>query len=160
MSTASPFQSGALVNAQGINLQEHFDAVLHYDLAWNPTRHEQREDRADRFGQERPEVRVVTWYGADNPIDGVILARAREGSGLRWSPSHGSGPKSSARCTNGGVPPRGRRAASPSSRYCRWTRSAHTHTTSPERQRRNARRVDRRSGDRVRSKHRDRAAVR
>ena len=59
--------------SEGINLQEHFDAVLHYDLAWNPTRHEQREGRVDRFGQERPEVRVVTWYGADNPIDGVIL---------------------------------------------------------------------------------------
>ena len=59
--------------SEGINLQEHFDAVLHYDLAWNPTRHEQREGRVDRFGQEKPEVRVVTWYGADNPIDGVIL---------------------------------------------------------------------------------------
>jgi SNF2 family DNA or RNA helicase len=23
--------------SEGINLQEHFDAVLHYDLAWNPT---------------------------------------------------------------------------------------------------------------------------
>jgi superfamily II DNA or RNA helicase len=59
--------------SEGINLQEHFNAVLHYDLAWNPTRHEQREGRVDRFGQERPEVRVVTYYGADNPIDGVIL---------------------------------------------------------------------------------------
>ena len=59
--------------SEGINLQEHFDAVLHYDLAWNPTRHEQREGRVDRFGQEKPEVRVVTWYGRDNPIDGVIL---------------------------------------------------------------------------------------
>jgi len=59
--------------SEGINLQEHFDAVLHYDLAWNPTRHEQREGRVDRFGQEKPEVRVVTWYGTDNPIDGVIL---------------------------------------------------------------------------------------
>ena len=59
--------------SEGINLQEHFDAVLHYDLAWNPTRHEQREGRVDRFGQEKPEVRVVTWYGKDNPIDGVIL---------------------------------------------------------------------------------------
>ena len=59
--------------SEGINLQEHFDAVLHYDLAWNPTRHEQREGRVDRFGQEKSEVRVVTWYGADNPIDGVIL---------------------------------------------------------------------------------------
>ena len=59
--------------SEGINLQEHFDAVLHYDLAWNPTRHEQREGRVDRFGQERREVRAVTYYGADNPIDGVIL---------------------------------------------------------------------------------------
>lgn len=59
--------------SEGINLQQHFNAVLHYDLAWNPTRHEQREGRVDRFGQERPEVRVVTYYGSDNPIDGVIL---------------------------------------------------------------------------------------
>ena len=59
--------------SEGINLQEHFDAVLHYDLAWNPTRHEQREGRVDRFGQGKSEVRVITWYGADNPIDGVIL---------------------------------------------------------------------------------------
>jgi len=59
--------------AEGINLQQHFNAVLHYDLAWNPTRHEQREGRVDRFGQEKPEVRVVTYYGKDNPIDGVIL---------------------------------------------------------------------------------------
>lgn len=59
--------------SEGINLQEHFDAVFHYDLAWNPTRHEQREGRVDRFGQEKPEVRVITYYGADNPIDGVIL---------------------------------------------------------------------------------------
>ena len=59
--------------SEGINLQAHFDAVLHYDLAWNPTRHEQREGRVDRFGQEKSEVRVVTWYGANNPIDGVIL---------------------------------------------------------------------------------------
>ncbi|MET0063030.1 MAG: helicase-related protein [Candidatus Thiodiazotropha endolucinida] len=59
--------------SEGINLQAHFDAVLHYDLAWNPTRHEQREGRVDRFSQDRPEVRVVTYYGTDNPIDGVIL---------------------------------------------------------------------------------------
>ncbi|MBM4300231.1 MAG: DEAD/DEAH box helicase [Deltaproteobacteria bacterium] len=59
--------------AEGVNLQTHFNAVLHYDLAWNPTRHEQREGRIDRFGQEKPEVRVITYYGIDNPIDGVIL---------------------------------------------------------------------------------------
>lgn len=59
--------------SEGINLQQHFNAVLHYDLAWNPTRHEQREGRVDRFGQDKPEVSVVTYYGTDNPIDGVIL---------------------------------------------------------------------------------------
>ncbi|MEW6363707.1 MAG: helicase-related protein [Acidobacteriota bacterium] len=59
--------------AEGVNLQEHFNAVLHYDLAWNPTRHEQREGRVDRFGQDKPTVRVITYYGQDNPIDGVIL---------------------------------------------------------------------------------------
>ena len=40
--------------SEGINLQEHFDAVVHYDLSWNPTRHEQREGRVDRFGQTEP----------------------------------------------------------------------------------------------------------
>ena len=29
--------------SEGINLQAYFDAVIHYDLSWNPTRHEQRE---------------------------------------------------------------------------------------------------------------------
>lgn len=59
--------------SEGVNLQQAFNAVLHYDLCWNPTRHEQREGRVDRFGQSQPEVRVITYYGQDNPIDGVIL---------------------------------------------------------------------------------------
>ena len=59
--------------SEGINLQEHFDAVVHYDLSWNPTRHEQREGRVDRYGQPRDEVRTVLYYGADNKIDGAIL---------------------------------------------------------------------------------------
>ena len=59
--------------SEGINLQEHFDAVVHYDLAWNPTRHEQREGRVDRFGQPRDVVRTVMMYGKDNHIDGIVL---------------------------------------------------------------------------------------
>jgi len=59
--------------SEGINLQEHFDAIVHYDLSWNPTRHEQRDGRVDRFGQKKSEVRVVTYYGIDNQIDGVVL---------------------------------------------------------------------------------------
>jgi superfamily II DNA or RNA helicase len=59
--------------SEGINLQEHFDAVVHYDLSWNPTRHEQREGRVDRYGQPRDTVRVITFYGENSPIDGLVL---------------------------------------------------------------------------------------
>jgi superfamily II DNA or RNA helicase len=59
--------------SEGINLQENFDAVVHYDLSWNPTRYEQREGRVDRLGQPRDQVRVVTLYGADNRIDRLVL---------------------------------------------------------------------------------------
>lgn len=59
--------------SEGINLQDYFNAVVHYDLAWNPTRHEQREGRVDRFGQKFPEVRCTMMYCEDNPIDGFII---------------------------------------------------------------------------------------
>jgi superfamily II DNA or RNA helicase len=59
--------------SEGINLQTLFDSVIHYDLSWNPTRHEQREGRVDRFGQAKDKVRVLTYFGVDNQIDGVVL---------------------------------------------------------------------------------------
>ena len=59
--------------SEGVNLQGAFQAVVHYDLAWNPTRHEQREGRVDRFGQRAKTVRAVTIYGTDNSIDGIVL---------------------------------------------------------------------------------------
>lgn len=59
--------------SEGINLQDHFNAVFHYDLAWSPTRHEQREGRVDRFGQSSEKVRVMTFYSIDNQIDGIVL---------------------------------------------------------------------------------------
>jgi superfamily II DNA or RNA helicase len=59
--------------SEGINLQEHFDAVMHYDLAWSPTRHEQRAGRVDRYSQPQPKVRVLTYFGKDNRIDGIVL---------------------------------------------------------------------------------------
>jgi superfamily II DNA or RNA helicase len=59
--------------SEGINLQDPFDAVVHYDLAWNPTRHEQREGRVDRYGQKTDPVRVLTYFGRDNGIDGIVL---------------------------------------------------------------------------------------
>ena len=59
--------------SEGVNLQDNFDAVVHYDLSWNPTRHEQREGRVDRFGQKRPVVRATLIYGENNPVDGAVL---------------------------------------------------------------------------------------
>lgn len=59
--------------SEGINLQDGFDAVVHYDLSWNPTRHEQREGRVDRFGQTSRLVRATLMYGANNPVDGAVL---------------------------------------------------------------------------------------
>lgn len=59
--------------SEGINLQGLFTAVVHYDLSWNPTRHEQREGRVDRFGQKAKEVRSTMLFGEDNPVDGAVL---------------------------------------------------------------------------------------
>ena len=59
--------------SEGVNLQTFFDAIVHYDLSWNPTRHDQREGRVDRFGQSKSTIRVTTLFGIDNKIDGVVL---------------------------------------------------------------------------------------
>lgn len=59
--------------SEGINLQHAFNAVIHYDLPWNPNRLEQREGRVDRFGQMAPRVRTIMMYGKNNPVDGAVL---------------------------------------------------------------------------------------
>lgn len=59
--------------SEGINLQSLFDAVIHFDLSWNPTRHQQREGRVDRFGQRAKIVRSIMMYGDNSPIDGAVL---------------------------------------------------------------------------------------
>ncbi len=59
--------------SEGINLQKLFDAVIHYDLSWNPTRHQQREGRVDRFGQPAERVRSILMYSPDSAIDGAVL---------------------------------------------------------------------------------------
>lgn len=68
--------------SEGINLQDKFNAVLHYDLPWNPNRLEQREGRVDRFGQTgwidkngeiQNTIEVKVLFGEDNPIDVVVL---------------------------------------------------------------------------------------
>jgi len=59
--------------SEGVNLQTHFNAVIHYDLPWNPNRLEQREGRIDRYGQTAPDVKCSLIYGQDNPVDGAVL---------------------------------------------------------------------------------------
>ncbi|MBR1032965.1 DEAD/DEAH box helicase [Bradyrhizobium liaoningense] len=59
--------------SEGINLQSLFDTVVHYDLSWNPTRHQQREGRVNRFGQPAKLVRSVLLYSPQSSIDGAVL---------------------------------------------------------------------------------------
>lgn len=59
--------------SEGINLQHAFNAVLHYDLPWNPNRLEQREGRVDRYGQIAKVVRAIRYFSPDSAVDGVVL---------------------------------------------------------------------------------------
>ena len=59
--------------SEGINLQDGFNAVLHYDLPWNPNRLEQREGRVDRYGQRAPVVKAIRYFSPDSAVDGVVL---------------------------------------------------------------------------------------
>ncbi|TWH43910.1 Superfamily II DNA/RNA helicases, SNF2 family [Dulcicalothrix desertica PCC 7102] len=59
--------------SEGVNLQTHFNAVLHYDLPWNPNRLEQREGRIDRYGQPADKVKTFLLLGQDNPVDGAVM---------------------------------------------------------------------------------------
>ena len=59
--------------SEGINLQDKFNASLHYDLPWNPNRLEQREGRVDRYGQTSPVVKTIRYFSPDSAIDGIVL---------------------------------------------------------------------------------------
>ncbi len=59
--------------SEGINLQHAFNAVLHYDLPWNPNRLEQREGRVDRYGQTAKFVKAIRYFSPDSAVDGVVL---------------------------------------------------------------------------------------
>ena len=60
--------------SEGVNLHQSYNAVVHYDLPWNPNRLEQREGRVDRFGQPRSEVKTVVLFGENNPVDRAVVA--------------------------------------------------------------------------------------
>ena len=59
--------------SEGINLQDAFDTVVHYDLSWNPNRHVQREGRVDRFGQVREQVHVAFFHSDETVFDPVVM---------------------------------------------------------------------------------------
>lgn len=59
--------------SEGVNLQQGFEAVIHYDLPWNPNRVEQRNGRIDRFGQTSPQVLISTMHSSNNVVDDIVL---------------------------------------------------------------------------------------
>jgi superfamily II DNA or RNA helicase len=59
--------------SEGINLQQGFEAVIHYDLPWNPNRMEQRNGRIDRFGQTAHSVLVSTLHSKNSIVDDIVL---------------------------------------------------------------------------------------
>ena len=59
--------------SEGINLQDDFDTVVHYDLSWNPNRHVQREGRVDRFGQPRDRVHIRFFHSDQTMFDPVVM---------------------------------------------------------------------------------------
>lgn len=52
--------------AEGLNLQRAA-VVIHYDIPWNPVKVDQRNGRAHRIGQRRPEVEAIYFIGSDDP---------------------------------------------------------------------------------------------
>ena len=77
--TRSDVFIGTEAAAKGLNLQ-FCDALINYDLPWNPQRIEQRIGRVHRYGQER-DVTVVNFLGRDNEAQRLtfdILARKLE----------------------------------------------------------------------------------
>lgn len=62
--------------SEGLNLQTA-DALINYDLPWNPMRVEQRIGRIDRIGQENDEVKIIN-YAYEDSIDGDIYEQLEE----------------------------------------------------------------------------------
>ena len=68
------------VGSEGLDFQ-FCDAVVNYDLPWNPMRVEQRIGRIDRFGQRESQVVVASFF-AKETIDTRILDRLYERIGV------------------------------------------------------------------------------
>jgi superfamily II DNA or RNA helicase len=59
--------------SEGIDLQNHCNLMVHYEIPWNPNRLEQRNGRIDRHGQRRSAVYIHHFVGAgfdsEAPLD-------------------------------------------------------------------------------------------
>ena len=114
--------------SEGINLQEHFTGVLHYDLPWNPNRLEQREGRVDRSGKWRPPSKPACFTALTIPL----MASSSKSSCARCVRS--SAPRAST-CRF----PKIRRASStPSPRRCSSTPTATSKRSASARTRSNS----------------------
>ena len=72
--------------SEGINLQDKFNAILHYDLPWNPNRLEQRMGRVHRYGQKF-EVFVYNLIAQDT-IEGRIFKSMKLDQDQHWMSLH------------------------------------------------------------------------
>ena len=50
--------------SEGINLQNHCNNLLHFEIPWNPNRMEQRNGRVDRHGQKAKSVNIYHFVSA------------------------------------------------------------------------------------------------
>ena len=50
--------------SEGINLQNHCNNLLHFEIPWNPNRMEQRNGRVDRHGQKAKTVNIYHFVSA------------------------------------------------------------------------------------------------
>src|SRR5262249_40376037 len=50
--------------SEGIDLQNHCNLLIHYEIPWNPSRLEQRNGRIDRHGQREKDVFIHHFVGS------------------------------------------------------------------------------------------------
>jgi superfamily II DNA or RNA helicase len=70
--------------SEGLNLHHRCRVIVHYELAWNPSRLEQRAGRIDRLGQTRRvhELALVAAHTAERLVLAPLIARFRSRDAL------------------------------------------------------------------------------
>ena len=66
--------------SEGLNLHHRCRVIVHYELAWNPSRLEQRAGRIDRLGQTRRvhELALVAAHTAERLVLAPLISRFRK----------------------------------------------------------------------------------